>query len=197
MPEVPETRFADTGRGRIAYQVVGAGLVDLLVFHPLLFPIDLMWDEPTLVRFLDRLSSFSRHVWFDPRGRGASDPVAHSEERFAENGADDMLALVDHLGLGQVAVMGFTTALWQPPTWNWSAGEVEVRLVFEEAGKQAYEAVGVWAAPGKATNLYRYSYDTQRAETGYEGGPRSSMAATPGTVNAVLSVAKEIVTGTT
>jgi pimeloyl-ACP methyl ester carboxylesterase len=73
-----------------------------------LFPIDLMSDEPTLVRFLQRLSSFGRHIWFDPRGRGASDAVPHDEENFGENGADDMLALVDHLGLEQVAVMGFT-----------------------------------------------------------------------------------------
>ncbi len=65
-----------------------------------------MWDEPTLVRFLDRLSSFSRHVWFDPRGRGASDPLTHLDERFHETTADDMLALVDHLGLEQVAVVG-------------------------------------------------------------------------------------------
>jgi class 3 adenylate cyclase len=65
-----------------------------------------MWDEPSLVRFLDRLSVFSRHVWYDPRGRGASDPLPHVELRFAEAIADDMLALVDHLGLEQVAVVG-------------------------------------------------------------------------------------------
>jgi pimeloyl-ACP methyl ester carboxylesterase len=65
-----------------------------------------MWDEPSLVRFLDRLSSFSRHVWFDHRGRGASDPVPHVEERFAEAIADDMLALVDHLGWERVALVG-------------------------------------------------------------------------------------------
>jgi pimeloyl-ACP methyl ester carboxylesterase len=62
--------------------------------------------SPAWVRFLDRLSSFSRHVWFDPRGRGASDPLPHQEERFAEAIADGMLALVDHLGWEQVAVVG-------------------------------------------------------------------------------------------
>ena len=106
MAEVPETRFAETPVGRIAYQVVGDGPLDVLVTHSPVFPIDLMWDEPSLVRFLDRLSSFSRHVWFDPRGRGASDPVPHDEERFTEAMADDMLALVDHLGLEQVALVG-------------------------------------------------------------------------------------------
>ena len=106
MTEVPETRFAETPGGRIAYQIVGDGPIDLLVVHAPMFPIDLMWDEPSLVRFLDRLSSFSRHIWFDPRGRGASDPLPHLEDRFVESIADDMLALVDHLGCEQVTVVG-------------------------------------------------------------------------------------------
>ena len=98
MAEIPETRLADTDVGRIAYQIVGDRGVDLLVAHPWAFPIDLMWDEPTLAQFLGRLSTFSRAIWFDPRGRGASDPVPHVEDRLFESGADDMLALVDHLG---------------------------------------------------------------------------------------------------
>jgi class 3 adenylate cyclase len=104
--EVPETRFADTPGGRIAYQVVGDGPIDVLIAHGASFPIDLMWEEPSVVRFLDRLSSFSRHVWFDPRGRGASDPLRHAEERFAETIADDMLALVEHLGWERFALVG-------------------------------------------------------------------------------------------
>jgi class 3 adenylate cyclase/pimeloyl-ACP methyl ester carboxylesterase len=104
--EFPETRIAETPGGRIAYQVVGDGPIDVLVTHSPVFPIDLMWDEPGLVRFLDRLSSFSRHVWFDPRGRGASDPLPHVEERFAEAVVDDMLALLDHLGWEQAALVG-------------------------------------------------------------------------------------------
>jgi pimeloyl-ACP methyl ester carboxylesterase len=106
MAEAPETRFAKTPGGRIAYQVVGDGPIDVLVAHAPMFPIDHMWDEPSLVRFLDRLSTFSRHVWFDPRGRGASDPAPHVEQRFVEAMADDKLALVEHLGLEQVAVLG-------------------------------------------------------------------------------------------
>jgi class 3 adenylate cyclase len=104
--EVPETHFAGARGRRIAYQVVGDGPIDVLVTHSPFFPIDLMWDEPRLVRFLDRLSSFSCHAWFDPRGRGASDPLPHVEDRFAEAIADDMLALVDHLGWDRVALVG-------------------------------------------------------------------------------------------
>jgi class 3 adenylate cyclase len=104
--EVPETRFAETRVGRIAYQVVGDGPVDLLVCHSMLFPIDHLWDEPTLAQFVERLSSFSRTIWFDPRGRGASDPLPPSEDRLAESVADDAIALIDHLGCEQVAVLG-------------------------------------------------------------------------------------------
>jgi class 3 adenylate cyclase len=106
VPPVRETRYADTAVGRIAYQIVGEGDPDLLVVHPPLFPIDLMWDEPTLERFLERLASFTCSICFDPRGRGASDPVPHEEERFAESLADDMLALLDFLGCERVAVLG-------------------------------------------------------------------------------------------
>jgi class 3 adenylate cyclase len=109
--EVPETRFAETPGGRIAHQVVGDGPIDVLIAHAPYFPIDLMWYEPSLVRFLDRLSSFSRHVWFDPRGRGSSDPLPHTEARLFETTSDDMLALVDHLGWEQAVVMGDTPAL--------------------------------------------------------------------------------------
>jgi len=106
VPAVPVTRYADTAVGRIAYQLVGDGTPDLLVLHPFLFPIDHMWDEPTLVRFLERLASFTCSIWFDPRGRGASDPLPHDEPRFAESIADDMLALLDSLGCERVAVLG-------------------------------------------------------------------------------------------
>jgi class 3 adenylate cyclase len=105
----PETRYADTANGKVAYQIVGDGPVDVLVDHPPICPVDLIWDEPMLVRFLERLSTFSRSIWFDPRGRGASDPLPHVEDRFAESVSDDMLGVIDHLGIEQVAVLGLET----------------------------------------------------------------------------------------
>jgi hypothetical protein len=121
VPGLPETRYADTINGRLAYQIVGYGPVDLLVVHPPICPIDLLWDEPTLVRFMERLSTFSRSIWFDPRGRGASDPLAHVEERFAESASDDMFALVDYLHIEQVAVLG----LGGPPAILFAASHPE------------------------------------------------------------------------
>lgn len=101
---VPETLYAETSNGRIAYQVVGHGPVDVIVSHPPFFPIDLMWDEPGLVRFLDRMSSFSRHIWFDPRGRGASETLPSSEAG-AESIVEGMTAVLDQAGCERAAVL--------------------------------------------------------------------------------------------
>jgi len=101
----PETVYAKTSGGRIGYQTVGTGPPDVLASMPL-FPIDLMWDEPKLVRFLNGLSSFSRHIWFDPRGVGSSDAIAPIEGRLVESDVDDMIAVLDELGCGRVVVLG-------------------------------------------------------------------------------------------
>jgi pimeloyl-ACP methyl ester carboxylesterase len=101
----PETVYAKTSGGRIGYQTVGTGPPDVLASMPL-FPIDLMWDEPKLVRFLNGLSSFSRHIWFDPRGVGSSDAIAPVEGRLVESDVDDMIAVLDELGCERVVVLG-------------------------------------------------------------------------------------------
>jgi class 3 adenylate cyclase len=93
------------GGGKVAYQVVGDGPLDVLVIKPS-FPVDLMGDEPRVVRFLDRLSSFCRHVWFDARGTGASDAISRDEGRLVESHVDDMVAVVDAVGCERVAIMG-------------------------------------------------------------------------------------------
>jgi class 3 adenylate cyclase len=101
----PETVYAKTSGGWIGYQVVGAGPPDVLATKQAFFPIDLMWDEPRLVRFLNGLSSFSRHIWFDQRGTASSDPIAPVEGRLVESVVDDMIAVLDELGCERVVVL--------------------------------------------------------------------------------------------
>jgi class 3 adenylate cyclase len=105
--EVPETRYAATEVGKIAYQVVGDGPVDVIVEPRSWLPIDLMWEEPRMVRFLERLSSFCRHVWFDPRGRGMSDPLP-AQGRLVEFVVEDMVGLMDALGWSETAILGLS-----------------------------------------------------------------------------------------
>jgi len=100
------TLFASTAVGAIAYQVVGTGPVTVLVAKPSFFPIDLMWEEPAFVRFLEGLASFSRAIWFDSRGTGASDATEEIEGRLIESSATDMVALLDDLGVERAVVFG-------------------------------------------------------------------------------------------
>jgi len=106
MVDVAEGRYARSSDGsQIAYQVIGDGAVDVLVVAPYFIPIDLMWDEPRAVRFLHRLSSFARHIWFDFRGTGGSDGIPSSEYRLLESWVDDMVAVADDAGCERVAVV--------------------------------------------------------------------------------------------
>jgi class 3 adenylate cyclase/pimeloyl-ACP methyl ester carboxylesterase len=100
---------ATVGGGAVAYQVVGDGPVDMLVVKPAALPIDLMWEEPAVARFLHGLESFSRSIWFDSRGSGASDGIAPDEGRLGESIVDDMVGLVDALELERVVVLSLNS----------------------------------------------------------------------------------------
>jgi class 3 adenylate cyclase len=108
---VPETMYAKATNGWVAYQALGAGPPDVLATKPAQLPLDLMWDEPRFVRFLNGLSSFSRHVWFDSRGTGSSDPIAPVEGRLTESFVDDMIAVTDDLGCERVIVLDATVGV--------------------------------------------------------------------------------------
>ena len=108
--EVPATRYADTERGVIAYQVVGEGSTTILVNKPPAIPVDLMWEEPSLVRFMTGLGSFSRSIWFDPLGLGSSDPLPEMEDRLGESVMADMASLLDVLDCDRAVVLGMAGA---------------------------------------------------------------------------------------
>ena len=102
----PDVELVRTRVGRIAHQAIGDGPVEILVSNWVIGIVDLLEDEPHLARCLERLSTFSRHHWFDGRGRGGSYALPLEQARFIENNADDMLALLDALQLGRVVLLG-------------------------------------------------------------------------------------------
>jgi class 3 adenylate cyclase/pimeloyl-ACP methyl ester carboxylesterase len=117
----PESAYAKTSGGWVGYQVVGSGSPDVLAYKTPVLPVDLMWEEPRFVRFLNGLSSFSRHIWFDPRGSGSSDPIAPVEGRLVESNVDDMIAVLDDLGCERVILLGLTG----PPALQFAATHPE------------------------------------------------------------------------
>jgi len=102
--EAPDTHYAKNGDISIAYQVAGDGPVDLVLVPTWFNNIDLLWEEPSVARFFERLSSFSRLVLFDRRGTGLSDQVA--DVPGLEDQMDDVIAVMDAAGVDRATVMG-------------------------------------------------------------------------------------------
>jgi pimeloyl-ACP methyl ester carboxylesterase len=102
----PETRYALSEGVNIAYQVVGTGPFDLVYVPGWVSNVDMMWEEPRLAAFLDRLASFARVIVFDKRGTGLSDPVPDAELPGLERRMDDVRAVMDAAGSERAALLG-------------------------------------------------------------------------------------------
>jgi pimeloyl-ACP methyl ester carboxylesterase len=103
----PETRYAKTADGaHIAYQVVGEGPVDLVFVMGWTSNIEAMWEEPNLARFLSRLASFSRLIFFDKRGVGLSDRVSDKDFPTFETRMDDIGAVMDAADSERAVIIG-------------------------------------------------------------------------------------------
>ena len=99
----PDIRYTD-GDPQIAYQVVGDGELDLVFAFDWGSHVELIWQHPSVERFLRRLASFSRLVVFDVRGMGLSDPVADPPP--LEDWMDDVRAVMDAVGSERAAIVG-------------------------------------------------------------------------------------------
>lgn len=101
---VGSVRYAHNDGLAIAYQVVGDADHDLVLVPGFVSHLDLAWEEPFFARFLRRLSSFSRLIWFDKRGTGLSDP-ADGPCTFEQEAADT-LAVLDAAGARRPVLFG-------------------------------------------------------------------------------------------
>src|SRR6201994_25757 len=106
MPSVPETLYARDGDAHLAYQVVADNGSDLLFIPTGSFPIDLLWDEPTVAGHLRRLASFSRLIMTDLLGVGSSDAVPIQDRSAIEGWADGLGAVLDGVGSECASLFG-------------------------------------------------------------------------------------------
>jgi pimeloyl-ACP methyl ester carboxylesterase len=102
----PETRFARSEEGFVAYQVFGGGAFDLLFIGNWASNIEVMWEHPSMVRYLHRLARFARVICFDKRGVGVSDPVPLGALPTLEQWMDDARVVMDAAGSHQAALVG-------------------------------------------------------------------------------------------
>jgi class 3 adenylate cyclase len=105
--EQPETQYARSEEGwYVAYQVFGDGPLDILFMGNWMSNLDVMWEEPSLARYFDRLASFGRVICFDKRGTGVSDPVPLAALPTVEQWMDDARVVLDAVGSERAAIIG-------------------------------------------------------------------------------------------
>ena len=105
---IPETRYTKAGNINIAYQVVGDGPIDIVLVPGWISNIDVFWEDPAMVRFLNRLASFSRLILFDKRGTGLSDRV--TDTPMLEERMEDVNAVLDAVGSKEAVLAGYSEA---------------------------------------------------------------------------------------
>jgi class 3 adenylate cyclase len=102
----PVTRYAKNDQGQyIAYQVFGEGPVDLVFIPDWVTNLEVMWEDPSLTRFMDRMASFARVICFDKRGTGLSDPVPLGAVPTWEEWMYDVGAVMDAAGSERAAIV--------------------------------------------------------------------------------------------
>lgn len=102
------TQYVKTAGGYVAYQVFGSGPPDILFITNWGTNLEVMWEEPSIVRFFDRLASLGRVILFDKRGTGVSDPVPLDSLPSAEEWMDDAREVLSAIGAEKVALIGDT-----------------------------------------------------------------------------------------
>ncbi|MGW6375393.1 adenylate/guanylate cyclase domain-containing protein [Rhodococcus sp. NPDC055112] len=100
----PGTRYVQRDGHALAYQVLGDGGVDVLLFLEISLHPDLMWTDPHIHYVFERAATFCRMAYFQRRGFGLSDPVDRVPT--LEQQADDVLAVMDEVGMRRATLVG-------------------------------------------------------------------------------------------
>jgi len=106
MIDLPVTKYAKSGDVYVAYQVFGAGSIDLVFVPGWTSHLDLWWDNPLTSNWLQGLGRFSRVIMFDKRGTGLSDRIGGPPGM--DQRMDDIRAVMDAAGSQRAAVLGIS-----------------------------------------------------------------------------------------
>ena len=104
---IPQTRYTKASDGTyLAYQEFGEGEQDLLWVPGFATHLEVFWEYPPAARFLRRLATFSRVIWFDKRGTGLSDRVGRLPD--IETTLDDVGTVLEAAGSERAILFGET-----------------------------------------------------------------------------------------
>lgn len=145
----PETKYARSGDVHIAYQVFGAGELDVVLVPGYVTHVELVWEQEAFVRAFESLASYARVINFDRRGSGLSDPVAGAPT--LEQRMDDVRAVMDAAGSQRAALVGLSEGV--PMSILFAATYPERVQALVCCGGMARSTEDVdypWAAPKEA-----------------------------------------------
>jgi class 3 adenylate cyclase len=197
----PKTRYAKSGDGSIAYQVLGEGPLDVVFIPGFVSNVEFYWELPTTTRIFERLASFSRVVLWDKRGTGLSDPIDHVPT--LDERVDDLKALMNTVeseraaffGVSEGGPMSLLFAATHPertaalilygaspkfsasPDWEWGWSGEEITEFVDDIDSN-------WGEPA-LLNLFGPSQADNEAIR-YAWGRYQRMGASPATARAVL-----------
>ena len=104
----PDTKFITTPGGAIGYQVFGSGEPDLVFITHWLTNVDMYWDEPSAIRYFDRLATIGRVILIDKLSTGVSDGAITSIVPPVEENMDDIRAVLEEVGSTSSVLIGDT-----------------------------------------------------------------------------------------
>ena len=99
-------RYTHSDALNIAYQITGAGDVDLVLVAGFVSHLMLDWTERRHAHFLHRLGAFSRLIRFDKRGTGMSDRPSALPD--LETRMGDVLAVMNAARSGRAVLFGYS-----------------------------------------------------------------------------------------
>lgn len=197
---VPRTQYARNGEVSLAYQVVGDGPIDLLLSFGFATHVELIWEEPSMARFLQRLGRVGRLILYDRRGTGLSDPIA--EHDVAVHAAD-IAAVLDAAGSQRTALLAYTNGgppsiafahahpqrvshlvLYGTFATNVHSAEVPWALSAPERDAMFDDQLGTWGQGSLVDRVAPNAADDPRLRAWFARLERQS--ASPGTVRSVI-----------
>lgn len=105
---VPPIAYAKSDGTNIAYQVFGQGPATIVLVPGFISHIEFAWREPSLARFLRKLSSYARVVAFDKRGMGLSDRSSSDATPNLRQRRDDIEAVMNAIDAPSAVLLAWS-----------------------------------------------------------------------------------------
>ena len=102
----PQTRYAQSGEVRIAYQILGHGERDIVFVPGAMSHLDLLWEDEETADFFRRLAAMGRLIVFDKRDTGLSDRAPADSP--LEERMDDVRAVMEAAQSDRAVLFGFS-----------------------------------------------------------------------------------------